>query len=460
MNTAAVVMLVLMLTSPVFFILWLLARKKLKRQRAEQDLAQATATDEIAQLSKKLQPITDIEAEADALRSGLATLQDNILATRAEYKEKKGHLDRLIEQVAIYDERLSFAELGMYEPHFDFSDSEVYKAAIEECRQKQKAMVSAKRAVDARTDWTVEGSKAKGQTMVNRQIKLTMRAFNNEAEAAIANVRWNNVNAMEKRIHAAVKSIDDSNASLQIKIRQEYIDLKIMEIRLTHEYRERLKIEKDERAEAARLSREEAKLQRDAEVAEREEAKYQALLDKARTEAEGAIGNKALADKVALLEAELAEAHLASERARAMAEMTRTGYVYVISNIGSFGEDVVKIGLTRRLDPNDRVRELGDASVPFTFDTHAMIYSENAPTLEAALHAEFAKQRINLQNMRKEFFRVSIDAVEEAVRRLSPDAAFFKDREAQEWHETLARRNASLAAMQAVQVAEILPAEI
>ena len=127
-----------------------------------------------------------------------------------------------------------------------------------------------------------------------------------------------------------------------------------------------------------------------------------------------------------------------------MAEMTRSGYVYIISNVGSFGEDVVKIGLTRRLDPDDRVRELGDASVPFGFDTHAMIYSDEAPKLEHAMHAEFADRRINMANIRKEFFRVSLEEVEEAVARLAPQAGFFKDREAQEWHETLAKRNRAL----------------
>jgi hypothetical protein len=130
-----------------------------------------------------------------------------------------------------------------------------------------------------------------------------------------------------------------------------------------------------------------------------------------------------------------------------MAEMTRTGYVYIISNIGSFGDGVVKIGLTRRLDPEDRIRELGDASVPFIFDTHAMIYSEDAPALETALHAEFGERRVNVANMRKEFFRVSLDEVEDAVQRLAPDAAFFKDREAQEYHETMARRRESAEAM-------------
>ena len=166
----------------------------------------------------------------------------------------------------------------------------------------------------------------------------------------------------------------------------------------------------------ARAEREERKLIAEAEAAEREEAKYQALLEKARKEANGDGNLKRIEE----LEAALAEAHAASERARAMAEMTRSGYVYIISNVGSFGEDVVKIGLTRRLDPDDRVRELGDASVPFSFDTHAMIYSDAAPALEFALHKEFADRRINMSNFRKEFFRVSLDEVEEAVARLAP----------------------------------------
>lgn len=449
MNAFAWAMLGLMITSPIFLTLWLMTRKKLVEARHENTIFRA-----------RLEPILSVEAEAEALRGERTTLETQIDATRAAYKEKRALLDRLSAQVAVYDERLAFAELGVYEPHFDFTDSEAYKNAIKDCREKQKRMVSTKTAVSANNNWTVDGSKAKGQTMINRQIRLTMRAFNNEAEAAIANVRWNNVNAMEKRVHAAVKSINDSNASMNIEISPVYVALKIKEIRLTHEYREKLKAEKDERAEAARLSREEARLLRDAEAAEREEAKYEALLDKAKKEAEGIVGNAALSEKIAKLEVELATAHAATERARAMAEMTKTGYVYIISNIGSFGEDVVKIGLTRRLDPDDRVRELGDASVPFSFDTHAMIYSENAPALEAALHNEFAGQRINLQNMRKEFFRVGIDAVEEAVTRLAPDAAFFKDREAQEWHETMARRNANLAAMQMAEATEALPKKI
>lgn len=462
MDPIAIVALVWFALAPVFLVLWLLAKRKLRRQIAGAEQAAENHKAEAAKLlaeheatKAKYAPIISQEAEVARLQAIAASLTSDIESLRASYAEKRAIFDRLESQVAIYDERLAFAELGIYEPHFDFTDSEEFKARIVEVRDRQKAMISAKQAALCPTEWTVEGSKAKGATMINRQTRLTMRAFNNECEAAIANVRWNNVVAMEKRILSAAAAIDKENTSMNLTLSDRFVALKIEELRLTHEYREQLKREKEERAEMARAEKEEKKLLAEAEAAEREEAKYQALLEKARKEADSD-GNRR---RIEELEAALAAAHTASERARAMAEMTRSGYVYIISNVGSFGEDVVKIGLTRRLDPDDRIRELGDASVPFGFDTHAMIYSDAAPALEGALHKEFADRRINMSNFRKEFFRVSLEEVEAAVGRLAPTAGFFKDREAQEWHETLARRNASLADMQSAAARE-LPASI
>lgn len=428
----------------VFCVLWAFSRKKVGRLLIE-----------INAIKEKYSGIISQEDEIARLKTMANEISADIASLRTSYSEKRALFDRLEEQIAIYDERIAFAELGVYEPHFNFNDSETYKAKILEVREQQKAMISAKQAAICPTEWKVENSKAKGATMINRQTRLTMRAFNNECEAAIANVRWNNVVAMEKRIRAAAASIDKENASLNLTLAGKYVALKIDELRLTHEYREQAKREKVERAELARAEREEKKLLAEAEAAEREEAKYSALLEKARREADGD-GNR---KRIEELEAALAAAHAASERARAMAEMTKSGYVYVISNVGSFGEDVVKIGLTRRLDPDDRVRELGDASVPFAFDTHAMIYSDTAPALESALHKEFEDRRINMSNLRKEFFRVSLDEVETAVARLAPTASFFKDREAQEWHETLARRNAELLDMQSA-ASKSLPSSI
>lgn len=451
------VLIILLLGPPLAIVLavlvWRERRKRVALETKFKDVVEAEA------LAAEIVSGAEARAKELEIKSELETL--NIQKLRAEYAEKKKVYDRILQEVAVFDERLAFAEMGVYEPHFDFTDSSEYKDAISLIRDKQKAMVAAKSAVTCATSWSVDGSQSKGKTMTNRNIRLTLRAFNGECDAAISNVRWNNVNAMEKRIGQVFSQIEKLNESNAVHISQDYLKLKFEELFLAHEYREKLKHEKEERAEAARLSREEQKLLRDLESAEEDETRYQRLLAKAKAEATAVTGQKlsVFTEQIRLLEKELAEAHAKVERAQAMAEKTRTGYVYIISNIGSFGEGVVKIGLTRRLDPSDRVRELGDASVPFLFDTHAMIYSDDAPSLERALHSEFESGRVNGSNYRKEFFRASVDEVGAAVARLAPGAAFFRDIEAQEFRETMARRKAELISADVVE-RTVFPAEI
>ncbi|MGO6926691.1 DUF4041 domain-containing protein [Rhizobium ruizarguesonis] len=451
----------------LFMTFWLIQRKRAMRATATlsdtseklstaMEVGQAllqekdALTSRVTAIETRFKDVLDLDAEAASLRAQNQQEASQIEQLRASYAEKKIVYDRLLKEVAIFDEKLAFAEMGVYEPHFDFTDSEEYEQNIEAVRAAQKQMVSLETAVVCPTAWTVDGSTAKGQTMTNRNIKLTLRAFNNECDAAIANTRWSNVNAMEKRMGNALIQINKLNESNRVFITEDYAKLKFQELFLTHEYREKLKAEREERAELARAQKEEQKLIRDMERAEEDEARYQRLLDKAKTEAERAVGPKleAFNAQIEMLERDLAEAHAKVERAQAMAEKTRSGYVYIISNVGSFGGDVVKIGLTRRLDPADRIRELGDASVPFVFDTHAIIYSDNAPTLERALHTEFEPVRVNAQNYRKEFFKATLDQVEEAVKRLAPDAPFFKDVEAQDYRETLAKRRSALLAQE------------
>jgi hypothetical protein len=453
--TTAGVLVLLLLAA----VAWLAAR--LLRERKVRQAESATFNAKLQEFGTRLKPITSLDEEVAHLKGQINDLQGNLNELRFSYAEKKNIYDRMLRQIAVFDEKLSFAEMGVYEPHFEFSDSEQYKEAIENVRAQQKKMIADKTAVICTTAWSVDGSAQKGQILTSRNIRLTLRAFNNECEAAIANTRWNNVNAMEKRVIRAQEQIDKLNEPNAILITAEYLQLKLKELYLAHEYREKLKVEREEKAESARLAREEQKLIRDLERAEEDEARFQRLLTKAKAEAERTIGPQldAYNDKIALLERELDDAHAKVLRAQAMAERTRSGYVYIISNVGSFGDEVIKIGLTRRLDPADRVRELGDASVPFVFDTHAIIYSDDAPTLEKALHSEFEPFRLNAQNNRKEFFRARIDDVEAAVRRLAPNAPFFRDIEAQEYRETLAKWNAALLAAEAP-AATAFPASI
>lgn len=236
-----------------------------------------------------------------------------------------------------------------------------------------------------------------------------LRGFNGECDASIAKVKYNNIGVMEARIRKAWEAINVLVGVQQCQITQAYFDLKLQELYLVHEYQEKLQEEKEEQRRIREQMREEEIAQRELEKAtqdaEREERRYAESLRKAYEEAERAVGQKQqrLLGQIEELQRRLDEAHVNKERAIARAQMTRSGHVYVISNIGSFGEHVYKIGMTRRLDPLDRVRELGDASVPFQFDVHAVIYSEDAPALEATLHHAFQHRRINRVNERKEF---------------------------------------------------------
>jgi len=222
------------------------------------------------------------------------------------------------------------------------------------------------------------------------------------------------------------------------------LDLKIEELSLTHEYELKLHAEKEEQRRIREQMREEEKAQRDFERAQKEaedeEKRYQRSLDKAKQEMAGADASQlsALQQQVQLLEEKLKAAQENKERAISMAQQTKAGHIYVISNIGSFGDDVYKIGMTRRLDPMDRVRELGDASVPFHFDIHAIIYSDNAPQLEWEIHQKFTERRLNRINGRREFFRVTLDEIESVVKEhYDAEISFTKLADAKEYRETL-----------------------
>lgn len=391
------------------------------------------------ELLDKYQPISSIETRVKELNAESEAITSNIQTLRASYATKRKLFDELERELAIFDEKIELSTLGHYEPHFDFGTSDRFKAEITAVRERQKDMLKAKQAAVCHTEWKVNNSAREGQTMTNRALKLTLRAFNNECDAAVSNVRWNNIRRMEERLTKARDAIDKLNKSNNIQIAESYFQLKLQELRLTYEYAEKLRQEKEDRAEARRQLREEQQLIKEQEAAEREQHKYEGLVAKANERANKATGDELERLKTELqeLEAQLNEARAKSERALSMAQQTKSGYVYIISNIGSFGDGIFKIGMTRRLEPLDRVRELGDASVPFTFDVHALIYSEDAPALEAELHRHFNEHRLNLVNNRKEFFKVDLDELRAKLEELKPDVDFLTDAEAQDYHQSL-----------------------
>ncbi len=388
---------------------------------------------------ERFQNVIDIEKETKKCAKKNAELRDNYNRNRAVY-------EKLMREISILEEHTEDLSFGLYEPHFNFDTPERYKIEIEKIRTKQKEMIRGKIAAQCSKEWEMAGSKKEGKRMTDRTIKLMLRAFNNECDAAVLKVRWNNVVRMRERITKAYEAINKLEESIAIAINPSYLELKLAEISLAHEYQERLQAQKEEQRRMREQMREEERVRREIEKAleesAREERTYKEALEKAREEMGTAQGEKLekLKAKMALLETQLQEAEEKGKRARSMAEQTKAGHVYIISNIGSFGKNIYKIGLTRRLDPEIRVRELGDASVPFAFDIHAMIYSEDAPDLETKFHKHFRNKQVNLVNPRKEFFTVTLDEIEDCARLHGLSVELTKLAEAKEYRETVAKR--------------------
>ena len=414
--------------------------------------------------------LRDTDAErakiiGDAMATGLAIVSDASTKNAAldgEVKEKSASIAdmsqekaALAESIAVLkkeldalDEIANLQSFGFYKPNYSFADADHYNQELDRILVAQKDMLSAKSAAICSIEWTVNGSKVEGKKQTNQTLKMILRAFNGEADACISKVKYNNIQVMETRIRKAREAINKLVEIQGCAITTEYLDLKLKELYLVHEYQEKLQQEKDEQRRIREQMREEERAQREIEqarlVAEQEEARYQDALTKARHEIEQATGEKQLKlqQKIKELEENLAVAQQSKERAISRAQMTRSGHVYIISNIGSFGEDVFKIGMTRRLEPLERIYELSDASVPFEFDVHAMVFSEDAPSLEHKLHQELERHRINLVNDRKEFFSASIDNIAEVVRKHHGEITLTQLAEAKEFRTSQAMKQA------------------
>lgn len=400
----------------------------------------------VMKLKKRYLPIVNMDEEIKKLQKEITILTQEKSKRFSECHGAKTLLYQYKIEISLLEENLDDISYGLYKPHFTFQTSEGYKRRHEEIWEKEKALIHEKKAVVCSTKWNVGGSEKDGERMANQNMKLILRAFNGECDAALSKVSWNNILKMEERIKKSFDTINSFGNVLNISITQQYLVLKVDEIRCAYEYEQKKHDEQEEQRRIREEMREEEKAQRELEnariAAEKEESRYQKALEIARQEIEHASGEMVsrLNEQIRILEEKLTEAHAQKERAISQAQLTKSGNVYVISNIGSFGEDVYKIGMTRRLDPMDRVRELGDASVPFSFDVHAIIYSDNAPKLEYDLHECFKEQSVNLVNMRKEFFKIPLADIEKCARRLGAKIEFTKIAEAREYRESIAIR--------------------
>ena len=400
------------------------------------------------EFQQRFRGIIDLDGERERIIKETEAGEVTLHGAQALQKDLETKIQGLQAELQVLEEESDIRSYGFYKPHYQFENVDSYEAELERIRDAQKGMLKDKKAAVCESEWRVNGSLVEGRKQIKDTLKLILRAFNGESDAAVATVRYNNVQTMEARIRKSWEALNDLVDVQKCRIVVEYLDLKLQELHLVFEYEEREQKEKEEQRLIRERMRDEEIAQREIEKArqdaEKEETQYHEALLQARADAEKAVGEKQekLVAQVTELERRLAEAQANKERAVARAQLTRSGHVYVISNIGSFGEEVFKIGMTRRLDPMERIRELGDASVPFAFDVHAVIFSEDAPALEATLHQAFEERRINLVNERKEFFGVSIQDIAQAVRKCHGEIQVTLAAEARDYRKTIAMRAA------------------
>lgn len=435
-------------------------------KRKELDLIQTLQKD----LECERQKSCEFEKKCESLSrfSEIADLdkeKNNILAQiaceKASFQEEKKNLILQIEnlkiesdgltesikekrnQIVELDESILLQDFGMYSPIYDFATSDEYKDRLDAIRTEQKNMILNKTAATCSRVWTVDGSTVQGRVMTNQNIKQILRCFNDECDMLISKVKFNNVTAYTDKIIKSFDALNRMNSKNAVSLSTTYLNLKIEELQLAYEYAVKKQQEKDEQRRIREQMREEAKLQKELEEArkdiEKEQKHYSNALSKINEQLEKCddVEKDVLLEKKAEIESHLSSLDKAMEAIDYRQANKRAGYVYIISNIGSFGENVYKIGMTRRLDPMERVDELGDASVPFKFDVHALIFSDDAPALETALHHAFENKKVNMINGRREFFNVTLDEIEEVVKaNYDKTVEFVKVPEAEQYRET------------------------
>lgn len=366
----------------------------------------------------------DAERERAEARKEVDRLRDEAATLRAE-------LSRLAAELIEPRHAVTIQELGLYDFEHPAEESASLANELSALRVEIKQMVSTGAATVASESVTFGNSAAKGRRFVKDMSKTMLSAYNAEAENCIKSVKAGGLTTARARLERVAERVARNGAMIDLHIAPRFHKLRLDELTLAARHLEAVKAardaERERRADLREQNRAEEELRRERERLQKERDHYANALEALR-----ARGDTAGAES---LEAKLADVDKALDDVDYRAANIRAGYVYVISNVGAFGERMVKIGMTRRLDPMDRIRELGDASVPFRFDVHALFFSDDAVGVETMLHRELAEVRVNRMNPRREFFYVTPAEVLDALHehniavvefKTEPDAEEFR----------------------------------
>ena len=365
-----------------------------------------------------------------------------------EIEQLKMIKENLQKEIILLDDKITLEEFGLFEPVFDFDFSDEYKNKLNEIIEQEKAMIKKGKACIYSIKWKLNGSEKEGLKLIEENCKQVLAFFNSQCDLLIDKVKFNTYERVKEKIYKLYETSNKLNKINTVEISPEYLRLKFLELNVMHSYKKQKNLEKEERLRLLAEKRENEKVQKEIEE-KREE--YEISISKFQTRLSQIISQindndneliyEELIIKKEYIENKIEEINkdLIELKKREMDH--RIGYVYIISNIGSFGENIFKIGMTRRQDPYDRINELSGASVPFKFDVHAMIFSEDAPKLESTLHKMFEHKKVNLVNGRKEFFNVTLEEIKQVVHdNFDGTVLFIEKAEAEQFRESIKLR--------------------
>ena len=444
-------------------------RRKASKIAKEQEVKLQQLEEKNSQLSK-YEAIVDVDQEIEQRRDAISQIENeaqanaNDLIERANQQAEEIAGDALDakRQAKFYENTAKAIKntINGYGDEYIIPNRSVLDDLAEEYSYKEGGVELAK-SRDISRQMVASGTAALCEYSEKRRketaIHFVIDAFNGKVDSILSTLKHDNYGKLDQKIQDAFALVNhNGEAFRKARITDKYLAARREELKWAVAVQELRLEEREEQKRIKQEMREEEKARREHEKAVKDAQKEEELLQKAMEKAREdlAAANEEQKEKyeadLARLEQQLIEAEEKSQRTISRAQQTRRGHVYVISNMGSFGEDVFKIGLTRRLEPLDRVRELGDASVPFEFDVHAMILSEDAPKLETELHQRFIQARVNKVNARKEFYRTSLINIKNTVEQMGAEPKWTMKAEAREYHETLALERGAITEEQEV----------
>ena len=371
----------------------------------------------------------DIEVRISEKNTELNQLCSEISKAKDELKNKKQEIENLEPLVTVVNIDTEGLELAT---------SQELKNILSRYKLEEAELVKNNTAIDVLIN--------DDKKFITTQIRQILRSFNAECDLAISNVTLKNIDAMRNKILRSYETLNKIYKSDGVQITKEFLENKLHQLITAHSYQEKLEDErvqkkliqeqlKEEEKVRREIEREKAKIEKDETQFKNEISKLMKYLQKTDNEVEKTL----YIDKIKECEEKLSELETVKSDVLNREKNTRAGFVYIISNIGSFGENIFKIGMTRRLEPMDRIKELSSASVPFEFDVHALIFSDDAPSLESILHNTFREYEVNKVNHRKEFFAIPLEKIEKVVtEHHNATVQWTYDASAEEYRESIA----------------------